>query len=194
MGIISQINFSIVLVIASQYLSATNIGVLHTARSLSDLVYSRLASATSGILYPLISNMSGGDKEKKALIITIFTRVFIVFTTLYLVLFFNWDRIVMLIYGADFLKVSELMNYLGIGSVIYFSTGVLVEYLKGSGLEIFAIVPHLFSILMQIIIISFFINEVNLISLSFLYVFSLVTSSLLLLYIVIQFKGTVSND
>jgi len=79
LGISSQMNFSIVLIIASQYLTATNIGIFYTAKSLTDLVYSRLASAASGILYPLVSNMEGGTKEKKSITFHVFIRALFIF-------------------------------------------------------------------------------------------------------------------
>ena len=183
LGITSQINFSVVLIIASQYLTGANIGVFYTAKSLSDLFYSRLASAASGILYPLISNMEGGTKEKKAITVSVYIRVSLLFVACYFLLFFNWDFLVIVLYGAEYQKVGEIMNYLGVGSVVYFSTTLLVAYLGGTGTEIFAVIPHLLSIILQMITILFFITEVSLLSLSLLYVFSFTTSSLLLLII-----------
>lgn len=188
LGIFSQMNFSIVLIVASQYLTATNVGIFYTARSLSDLIYSRLASAGSGILYPLISNMRGSIKEKKSIVFEVFIRTIFIFFVFYLILFFNWDLLITFLYGSQYSRASEIMNYLGIGSFVYFVTALLMEYLKGTGNEIFTVVPHLVSIIFQVIIITFFLTNLSLISLSFLHLFSLVICSLTLLTIFLLHK------
>lgn len=188
LGLSSQINFSMILIIASQFLSAASIGIFYTAKSLSDLIYSRLAAAFSGVMYPIVSNMSGGFEKKRELVFNVTIRVFLFFIIIYLILFNFWEEISTLLYGSEFVDITLIINYLGIGSIIYFSSQLLLEYLKGIGKELYASIPHFISIVIQLIFLDFFYGEINILKITYIYCISFIVSSLILVIIFLRVR------
>ena len=69
-GISSQINLSMPLIIASQFLSPASIGVFSVAKSLSETIFSRISAAFHTILYSYISNIESANDGVKVAIKT----------------------------------------------------------------------------------------------------------------------------
>ena len=125
---------------------------------------------------------------KKQLVFNVTIRVFLSFILVYIALFNFWEEIVVSLYGSQFIDVTTIINFLGIGSIIYFSSQLLLEYLKGIGKEIYASVPHFISIIMHLILLYFFSGDINILSITYIYSASFIISSLVLLTIFFRVK------
>ena len=107
---------------------------------------------------------------------------------IYLILFNFWEEISTLLYGSEFVDITLIINYLGIGSIIYFSSQLLLEYLKGIGKELYASIPHFISIVIQLIFLDFFYGEINILKITYIYCISFIVSSLILVIIFLRVR------
>ena len=131
-GISSQINLSMPLIIASQFLNPSAIGVFTVAKNFSEMIFARMSSAFHTILY---SHVSNSDAKKENIEITKRTSIilFFILSLIYIVFLIFSETIVGFLYGDQFYEVAYLLNIIMIGYLMYYTAVVFNNYLYGIG-------------------------------------------------------------
>jgi len=191
MGIGSQINLSMPLIIASQFLSPVGIGIFTVAKNLSEMIFSRISSAFHTILYSYISNSSDSKKENIIITAKAFIILFLLLSLIYVVFLLYSEFIVGLLYGEQFSDVSDLLGIIMIGYVLYYSSLVFNNYLYGIG-RIQRLKYFYFSVaFLQYLLGFIFILVGSIVDLSYVSMTSMGTLSLIfLLYFVYVCKDS----
>ena len=154
-GISSQINLSMPLIIASQFLSPASIGVFSVAKSLSETIFSRISAAFHTILYSYISNIESANDGVKVAIKTSIVLT-IILSLIYIAFYTFSSSLINLLYGEEFNEASTLIKPIMLGYVLYYSAQTLNNYLYGIGkidlLKYFYSIAILFQIIIGFIL------------------------------------------
>ena len=127
------LNFNMPMLLASQFLSPGSIGLVAAAKGLSELLFSRLASAFQTKLFSLISNAGPELENLKKITVQVFLICFSLLLIFFLVVFTFSEFLMLTLYGQEFKKSHHLVRIFTCGALIYYSCFVFVPYLQGSG-------------------------------------------------------------
>lgn len=147
--------------ILNDSVSSRDIALYGVSLTIAEVV-TLIPAAIGSVIFPSILNTSSSDSQRSEILRVLIINVLIAFCASVL-LFFAGERLIVLIYGSEYIESSRLLKWLLPGVIALSVTYSISNAINAKGGVHFGAKILLFGVLINIMVIQFFIDDYGLI-------------------------------